>query len=418
MKTLFSINSTDLAFLVILLLASLILYNSKAINLFIIKKLNTNDKATEKLTVDVLKVGIVFISIALLLPLFIIISTTFNLEGLHNVGDAIGGIMNPFIAIASVLTTGLAFYAQYNANKKIQDQFEIQQFSTHFYELLKIHNENVKAMEIDNKIFGKKCFSRMWNELEFIARVYYQMKWPKIESISELQKIKNSNEFIYHYFFYGIGPHSNKIIKNSDSISLEHLSEFPETLKFVQELYFQHQDKNEELLNIALKEKLKNERSKFNTNHINADICLSVLNKMSFNIYYTPFYGHSSRLSHYYRHLFMLVRFVIDSKINGLNKMEYIKTIRAQLSTHEQLLLYFNSFAYFGEGWNKHMIFSKYRFIKNASFELVDFVNDPLAYFKLLVKEVENYGFYIKTNEDKKEILINENEEEIFDFSK
>ena len=31
-------------------------------------------------------------------------------------GDTIGGLMNPFIALAGVIVTGLAFYMQYKAN--------------------------------------------------------------------------------------------------------------------------------------------------------------------------------------------------------------------------------------------------------------------------------------------------------------
>lgn len=40
------------------------------------------------------------------------------------IGDTIGGLMNPFIAIAGVIVTGLAFYMQYLANKIQVENFE------------------------------------------------------------------------------------------------------------------------------------------------------------------------------------------------------------------------------------------------------------------------------------------------------
>ena len=95
--------------------------------------------------------------------------------------------------------------------------------------------------------------------------------------------------------------------------------------------------------------------------------------------------------------------------------MEYIKSVRAQLSNHEQLLLYYNSFAPFGNNWIDKRIFSKYRFIKNIPLQLLDFGEGPIAYFKLLAKEPDNRGFYLEKNLNGDINLQNEDAKEIFD---
>ncbi len=47
-----------------------------------------------------------------------------NYSNTGQIGDTIGGLMNPFIAIAGVIVTGLAFYMQYLANKIQVENFE------------------------------------------------------------------------------------------------------------------------------------------------------------------------------------------------------------------------------------------------------------------------------------------------------
>lgn len=76
------------------------------------------------------KLSVVLILIALLLIVFsffapdYFISHNCNYSDTGQIGDTIGGLMNPFIAIAGVIVTGLAFYMQYIANKIQVENFE------------------------------------------------------------------------------------------------------------------------------------------------------------------------------------------------------------------------------------------------------------------------------------------------------
>ena len=72
-------------------------------------------------------------------------SIAFNSET-GAIGDTFG-IMNPFIAIAAALITFAAFWVQYQANQSMLNENRKQQIITRFYEMLKIHRENVKELE-------------------------------------------------------------------------------------------------------------------------------------------------------------------------------------------------------------------------------------------------------------------------------
>jgi hypothetical protein len=108
---------------------------------------------------------------------------------------------------------------------------------------------------------------------------------------------------------------------------------------------------------------------------------------------YLPFQGHVSKLGHYYRHLYQLFKFICTNPIlenDREMKYSYVKIVRAQLSNHEQTLLYFNSFFNAGKIWWKESdinlknsrgevlsYFLDYGIIKNLPFNLTKFGPDP-----------------------------------------
>ena len=105
--------------------------------------------------------------------------------------------------------------------------------------------------------------------------------------------------------------------------------------------------------------------------------------------YYMPFNGHSDRLGHFYRHLFQTVKFVVEQDENIFDfedKYSYVKMLRAQLSNHEQLLLYYNSTAWFDNEWRP--FFTDYRLIKNIPLELADFGIAPETKFREDIKRL------------------------------
>ena len=106
----------------------------------------------------------------------------------NEIGDTLGGIMGPVVALLGVLLTFLAFWAQYVANQAQRQQFldtlekqdtdkKEQQFESHFFEMLRLHKENVDELKISsllNKspVEKRMVFETMANEFkELLSRV-------------------------------------------------------------------------------------------------------------------------------------------------------------------------------------------------------------------------------------------------------
>ncbi len=77
---------------------------------------------------------------------------------------------------------------------------------------------------------------------------------------------------------------------------------------------------------------------------------------------YSNFFDkHKYDLGHYFRNLYHIVKFVHNSQ--AINKQEYISILRAQLSTHELLLLFYNGVSEFGTKFKP--LIESYHLLKN-----------------------------------------------------
>ncbi len=109
---------------------------------------------------------------------------------------------------------------------------------------------------------------------------------------------------------------------------------------------------------------------------------------------YKPFSGHVSRFGHYYRHLFYIVKYVVGQSPTVMDfeqKREYLRMLRAQLSNHEQLMLYFNYLSGYGSKWEneKNKFLSDYRMIHNLPIELTNFAVNTRTHFKNDIERIE-----------------------------
>ena len=87
--------------------------------------------------------------------------------------------------------------------------------------------------------------------------------------------------------------------------------------------------------------------------------------KKKYSVGYLPFCGHLSRIGHYYRHLYQTITYIDQQSFSSKKKYEYAKTIRAQLSHHEQALLLINSLTPIGKNWWGKNFIINYRLVKN-----------------------------------------------------
>lgn len=373
----------------------------------------------------------------LILILPFLLPDTFEYGLLGSLGDTFGGFVNPIVAIVAALLTFLAFYVQYLANEKIQEQFLAQQTNDHFYKMLDIHIKNVEAFEmksrnnennqkqwfkvkfnkenegsdvvieralqnvlLSNKLVrfrliipeyelhkgksilvkGRRCFLLMIKDLHFALYSVHIAN----DSFKEnkLSKVK-ANELAYKIFFWG-----------TDS---EYLN-FPSDSSRVEQEIVRRLD--------SVRISARESRSvKFCFNHKTTSS-----NKLQY-FQFIPFSGHSSRLAHYYRHLYQAVRqlhFSFQNRIIDKSQLDRnLDTLRAQLSNEEQLLLYYNFKIGFGGRWDyrkdwkeenrsDYQFLTKYRMIHNIPLynTISDKVEPPLKCFEEFLKKNPNFDLF------------------------
>jgi len=303
----------------------------------------------------------------------------FDFTNTGQIGDTIGGIMGPFIAVAAAILTFLAFWVQFKANEIQRQDIKLERFENKFYESIQLHKSNLNEINIADKLHGRKCFVHMFYELKFAYHKVEEVLNKINDSAGNKYDNVNIMSLAYRIFFFGIGTHSEK--NYYPYLNTEEKSVFnklkPE-LEIIQNnvlKYFGNDPwkKGYYTFESSGKTKSKNEGIEF---------------------FYYPFDGHANRLGHYYRHLFQTTNHVVSQDfLNDDEKYIYIKTLRAQLSNYEQLLLYYNALAWSDVHWR--VIMTKFRFIKNLPLGLADFHEKPEEHFKSEINALRSKGIEI-----------------------
>ncbi|HEY0683005.1 MAG TPA: putative phage abortive infection protein [Steroidobacter sp.] len=259
-------------------------------------------------------------------------------EGAGQLGDFVGGYVGTLFVLLSVWL----LYATLHSQRVAQ---QLQSFEARFFELIKMHRDNVAEVQL-GEAHGRRVFIKIYSELLAameIARSSVEGLGIRIEQRALLK-------LAYYCVFYGVGPNSSRMLRHA-------LGDIDEAL--VDEMDWKLQD---------------------------ADVCERVCKEYA--IGYRPFRGHQSRLGHYYRHLYQSVRYVDQQKIS-IDKYDYVKTLRAQLTTHEQALLLVNSLTPVGFNWWKQNLILDYRMVKNLPKHFFDPLLDleaprlfPKGYFE------------------------------------
>ncbi|WP_338378847.1 putative phage abortive infection protein [uncultured Flavobacterium sp.] len=285
-----------------------------------------------------------------------------NLQYLGSLGDLVGGLLNPIIAIPATILTFLAFWVQFKANEQQKTDLKIERFENKFYEMLQIHRDNVNEVTIGSSLVGRKSFISMFNELKFtyhLVNSYYENFYKTLnlqENIDD-EVIYNVSYFI---FFFGVGKNSSLIVKDLLGDQYEgFFNSVEEYVKLYQLLW-----RNQSRIGRPI------------------DVIIDLNSNYTLDIRYMPCNGQMSKLSHYVRHLFQMVKFVDDADkdiFDYESKYNYIASIRSQLSAHEQLLLFYNSVSVLGKPWlDTPNYLKKYCVIKSCPLPLANFYKKPL----------------------------------------
>src|SRR6478736_5515592 len=90
-----------------------------------------------------------------------------NVSKPNEIGDALGGTLGPFVALLASALTFLAFWVQYKANQQQKRDLQIERFESKFYELLRLHRANLDELNISDRVYGRKCFVRLFYEFKY-----------------------------------------------------------------------------------------------------------------------------------------------------------------------------------------------------------------------------------------------------------
>lgn len=244
-------------------------------------------------------------------------SRTVNPEGAGQLGSFVGGLAGAIFALIGVTLLYSTLTSQRRAVAR-------QSFENKYFELIKLHRENVAEIDLQGSS-GRKLFVLLLRELRCVLDIVREIAKTHAQPLNQREAL----HLAYYCLFFGVGPNSSRMLKMS-------LPTF-----------------NAALVE-AVEDKLNNQETKLKT-------------QRDRGFGYLPFEGHQSRLGHYYRHLYQLIRYVDQQTMFDTDqKYEYMKTIRAQLSTHEQALLLVNSLTPIGrDWWDKGNLITKYRLVQN-----------------------------------------------------
>lgn len=252
------------------------------------------------------------ISVILLVPLYVLwihnayisYDETIDYTAFGTFGDFYGGVIGTLFAIIGV------YYVYKTYIRQAEDQ-QKNEIESRFFELLKLHNENVIALKnVDSDIFNIY--------IKFIGNFY--------NAIDEYNKSNGKDweskdivKLSYLYFFYG------------------YKEIFAEKLKGISISPIDIVDLSQHLEDLGYE--------------------------------YNPTY---KDFGIYFRQLYQTVNYINEKKLlTYTEKYNYIKILRARLNIEEQYLLFLNSFIASGRNWEKDQPFlndklmSKYNLIKN-----------------------------------------------------
>ncbi|WP_148041237.1 putative phage abortive infection protein [Rufibacter immobilis] len=305
-----------------------------------------------KVATFVIGVLLLFLSI-FLIPIYLIDQPVFvdKFQNTGVVGDTFGGLTAPIIAFIGAILTFFAFYVQYEANQAQNLNFKIQQFEGIFFEMVRLHRDNVAEIEVNGKR-ARNAFVELKKDFNFLYRTIKGVD-KNAYIIEPIKRIEAT------YLFFYLGLNYNKEVLE------HHLNKIVGEINYYDDAFGKNVSFSKTLISYLPYDVAKQ-------NEIDKEWAEDDFYRPSHRIGLQDQSGFQSQLGHYFRHLFQTVKFVHNSDFLTPNqKYNYVKTLRAQLSTYEQALLFYNSVSTFGKKWelepeDEHSkLISTYHLIKN-----------------------------------------------------
>jgi hypothetical protein len=358
-------------------------------------------KSKEKITIKTfdksfwIYIGI-FLFLVIVILFFPYLFSQYSFRGIdftpvNGISNTIG-IISPFIAILAAGLTFLAFWVQFKANEQQRYDIKKERFESTFYELLRMHRQNVDELKIDElqqrEVFQelffefKLCFDIVNKTFDYFSKVSPDEKKELFKNYRSVEKIN----LAYLIFFYGY-KHINNLSYTQVSLPEEEWFDLGSELT----KRFQDISTNWEKGNFSLETPVS--EMHYLDDYKGAPV------KKSLKSFYRPFNGQSKSLGHYYRNMIQISRFINNQSDNFIDfnqRYDYMRMLRAQLSDFEQLLLYYNSLSVLGFSWfsgEKESLIVHYKLIKNIPLALIFELSPKMIFkkFKMTSQEIDEY---------------------------
>lgn len=255
--------------------------------------------------------------------------TVWNAEKAGQFGDFIGGYFGTIFLVVSVAVLVGSYRNQRFSNRLVA-------FESRFFELLKYHRDNTVEIEVED-IKGRRAFVSFIREWRLLAAVLQKAE----SQLSMKLKVTERAILSYLAFYHGSGPNARRsfVQEAVKGYRLELVTEVLRIMSSDWELYKRaHSSRGDAATPNAEGKELK-------------------------PLAYIPFEGHHSRLAHYFRHMFHLVKYAADYAPKG-TAQDYVDLVRAQLTTHEQAVLALHAASVDG-AWRTQDYLQGYHLIKD-----------------------------------------------------
>ena len=230
------------------------------------------------------------------------------------IGDTIGGIISPFVAIIAAILTFFAFYVQYQANKVQRNDIAKERIQNEYFELIRIYSQISSQLDVHG-FKGKAAFAELAGEWTYTYHLLLEIFDQRIAPYCNL-----------------IGRTDEEIelisqLSNDDKAKCTYIMKLAYCLYFYGKRYMVLKfDTNAET---GLGETIKNIAFKYSPIDYLNDSFTDYLYSTDHSVqignikcHYPLFEGHSHELGHYYRHLFHTVKYLSDIDESILSEKE------------------------------------------------------------------------------------------------
>ncbi|MEX3743553.1 putative phage abortive infection protein [Lysinibacillus xylanilyticus] len=366
------------------LFACLIVINLTFIISFIVYGFENPKKEVKKKIITIenvlILIGIFVIICASFLPFLIL--GHFNLDlkyielkdfgDLGPVGDYMGGTTVGLLSLASLMFVAAAMMMQKKELElqrkeveRLNNEFEIsnstmkqQQFESAFFNMVNLHHTILQNMKIDN-ISDKELMKELYLKLKKNGEKYDELEIILIYFLSLEEKKKFWISIIEDNFQQEVNELEKSTVYPSDSL-LQDISNYRNNIfdfltNEFQELFEKFQVDKRQVASISADAKYINRvlkgyeelllvkiRAKYTDFTFVIDTALDKYKKEI----YEKFYDENEYLiGHYFRNFYHTIKFINTSNlINDVNRKQYQSILKAQLSSYEILMIFYNAF--------------------------------------------------------------------------